>query len=415
MSGAFGAAAAALAAGAALAAAAGAAGPPRCEASAELVPTRAYVGQQVQYQLRILRRRDATSLEWETQLSFPTFRAEWLPTLSGDDRAERGGETYLVFLERRALFAAHPGRLTIPSASLRCTSPDGSEIASIPPLVLEVDELPAEGRPPGFAGLLGPVTLSASVAPAGVALGGSLHLSVIVQGDTNLWNMPSPRESLAQLADVEVFEQPAQLARDAGRALVLRRYFSFDLVPRRAGVLRLPALRVPYFDPATGRYGEATAALPALRVAEARVRAPAPGGPVPRAAAARLPSRPAWGLLALALVAAPLAVAAVRWRRSWAPRDEVAECLAEARGAAARGDGDAAARAGAQALRLALDEAAGAAAGPAGEEDGAPGGGAAALLLALERARFAAGSPAPELAEVEAAVARLREPRARRR
>jgi hypothetical protein len=364
------------------------------------------VGQQVQYQLRILRRRDVGSVEWETQLSFPTFRAEWLPTLSGDDRTERGGETYLVLLERRALFAAHPGRLTIPAASLRCTSEDGSEIARIPPLVLEVAEPPAEGRPPGFAGLIGPVTLSASASPGRIALGGSLRLSVIVQGDTNLWSMPSPRESLAQLADVEVFEQPAQLARDAGRALVLRRYFSFDLVPRKAGVLQLPVLRVPYFDPASGRYAEATAPLPALRVADARARAPAHEDARPGTGAEQRPSRRLWSLLALALVATPLALLAVRWRARRAPRDEVAERLAEARAAAARGDGDAAARAGAQALRLALAE----------EPAAAPEGGAAALLLALERARFAPGAPAPGIAEVEAAVARLRErPRARRR
>jgi len=410
--------AAALAAGAALTAAAQGAVPPRCEASAELVPARAYVGQQVHYQLRILRRRDVTSLEWETQLSFPTFRVEWLPTLSGDDRAAQGGETYLVFLERRALFAAHPGRLTVPSASLRCTSPDGSEIASIPPLVLEVQELPAEGRPPGFAGLLGPLALSFGLTPEKVALGGSLRLSVIAQGYTNLWSMPSPREALAAVPDVDVFEQPAELARDAGRALALRRYFHFDLVPRKAGVLPLPALRVPYFDPATGRYEEATAQLPALRVVEAPARPRAPGQPATPAGTSRGPAPRLARFLALAAGLGALALAAgllllLRGRRRRAPGDDLAGLLAEARAAAARGDGDASARAASQALQLALAAARGAAAPPAGLED-APGPlrDAARLLAQIERARFAPGGAPPQLRAVEAAIARLQERRA---
>jgi hypothetical protein len=407
--------AAALAAGAALAAAAQGAGPPRCEASAELVPARAYVGQQVHYQLRILRRRDVTSLEWETQLSFPTFRVEWLPTLSGDDRAAQGGETYLVFLERRALFAAHPGRLTVPSASLRCASPDGSEIASVPPVVLEVLELPAEGRPPGFAGLLGPLALSFGLTPERVALGGSLRLSVIAQGYTNLWSMPSPREALAAVPDVDVFEQPPELARDAGRALALRRYFHFDLVPRKAGVLPLPALRVPYFDPATGRYEEATAQLPALRVAQAPARPRAPGLPATAAETPRGPAPRLARFVALAAGLGALALAAgllLRRRRQRAPGDDLTGRLAEARAAAARGEGDAASRAAAQALQLALAAARRGEGPPAGLED-APGPlrDAARLLAQIERSRFAPGGAPPELRAVEAAIARLQERR----
>ena len=95
--------------------------------------------------------------------------------------------------ERRALFPAHAGRLTVPGAALRCAAPDGEEIVPIPALEVLVDPLPPEGRPEGFGGLLGPVAVTARVTPRRVALGETLRVSVLVQGDTNVWDAPSPR------------------------------------------------------------------------------------------------------------------------------------------------------------------------------------------------------------------------------
>lgn len=401
-----------LAAGASAAPAA----PPRCEVEAEVVPARGFVGQQLHFRLRILRRRDVGTLEWATPLSFPTFRSEWLPGLTGDAAVEREGESWLVFVERRALFPAHAGRLRIPAAALRCASPDGEEIVPIPPLEVEVDALPAEGQPADFAGLLGPVEVTATPARARIALGESLRVSVLVQGDTNLWNTPSPRPAF-DAPELEVFEHPAELARDAGRGLLLRRYFAFDLVPRRAGVLRLPEIRIPYFDPTSRHYAEARARIAPIEVREAAF-APAPE-PAPRRAAsaarAARSSRYVWlaAVGASALLAGGLAVAArLRWRRRAAPSaaEEIALWLAAARDAERRGDRDAAASSAGRALRAALAAAPALAAEEiaARHPDAGPAHDAAQLLARLERARFSAAATAPPLAEVEASIERLR-------
>jgi hypothetical protein len=66
------------------------------------------------------------------------------------------------------------------------------------------------------------------------------------------------------------------MARDVGRRLVLRRYFSYDLVPRRVGTVRIPEVRIPYFDPASRRYQQAV-----LRGSEVRVTPAATAGVVP--------------------------------------------------------------------------------------------------------------------------------------
>jgi hypothetical protein len=388
--------------------------PPRCEVSAEVQPARSFVGQQLHYRLRILRRRDVGSLEWATPLSFPTFRSEWLPGIAGDTRVEREGETWLVFAERRALFPAHAGRLTVPGAALRCASPDGEEIVPIPALEVLVDPLPPEGRPEGFGGLLGPVAVTARVTPRRVALGETLRVSVLVQGDTNVWDAPSPRAAL-EAAGVEVFEHPAELARDAGRALVLRRYFTFDLVPRRSGLLRLPELRVPYFDPVARRYAEASAQLAAVEVVEA---APAPAGGdvrparIPPAAQRRAP---VWLAAAGAAALAGALALALAWRRRRraapaSPRAETERWLAAARAAERRADAEAAAAAAGRALRAALRAAPGLSAEEiaAGLPAEGPAHEAGRLLAQLERARFAAGAARPALAEIEASIERLR-------
>jgi hypothetical protein len=390
--------------------------PPRCEAEAAVEPARGFVGQQLHYHLRILRRRDVGTLEWATPLSFPTFRSEWLPGVTGEARVEREGETWLVFVERRALFPAHPGLLRIPGAALRCVSPDGEEIVPIPALEVQVDELPAEGRPGRFGGLLGPIELTAAVTPSRVALGETLRVSVLLRGDTNLWDADSPRAAL-EAAGVDVFERPPELARDAGRALRLRRYLHYDLVPRRAGVIRLGELRIPYFDPAARRYGEARAQLAPIEVREASAAPALPGlRAEPRPPAPAAPAQPLRRLaLALAAAGALAAAATFVWwrRRPAAPASaaqQIERWLAEARAAEARRDREAAAAAGARALRAALRAEAGLsteeilqrlpAEGPARD--------AGRLLAEIERARFAGGGPAPAVEAIEASVARLR-------
>jgi len=250
--------------------------PPRCRIFVDLAPERAFVGEQVHYRIRILRRRDVHALEWHTALSFPTFRAEWLPGVASDEPLAQDGESWLEFLERRAIYPAHPGHLEIPEAALRCATVDGEEVVAVPSRSLEVDALPLEGQPAGFSGLLGPVTVVTNAREDRLALGETLHLTVRLEGETNVWAAPSPRAALESVPELDVFAHAGQLARDAGRTLRLRQYWTFDLVPRRAGTLRLPELRFAYFDPAERRYAEASAPGLAIAVGEAPARGPAP-------------------------------------------------------------------------------------------------------------------------------------------
>jgi len=372
---------------------------PRCLVEASLDRPRAFVGEQLHYHVRVLRRPDATH-GWETPLGFPRARAEWLVGLAAGSRGPREGPHRIGLSEHRAVFPALPGTLRIEGASVRCAAADGEEVVPVPAVLAEIEPLPSEGRPAGFSGLVGPVRWSAVLAPERVALGGSARLSVVAIGSGNTWLAPSPAPQLRAVPALEVFERPAELARDAGRELVWRRYFAFELVPRQVGRLALPELRLPHFDPAARAYAETRLALPALAVREP----PAPDEAAAPARPAAERAGPGAGRLRGALAAAALAALALaalglrrrrrRRARSAVPRD-TASWLREARAADARGDAGAAAAAAERALRGALESA------PAGAWAHA----AAALLARVERGRFAPGAERPALAEVEALLA----------
>jgi hypothetical protein len=321
---------------------------------------------------RIVRREDVARVEWERPLSFPGFRAEWLPGRAEDTSMQYRGVTYLAREEHRAVFAARPGRWTIPSATLRCTiaghgpRPEVVSKIEVPAVEVRVDPIPGPGRPEGWNGLVGPVQVQAIAEPQSLTLGGSVRISVQVRGRGNLWILDPPLGESA-IEGGEVFPRPAELALDEGQRLGVRRFFRYQIVPRRSGRLTIPALRFPYYDPARGRFGEAATAPLEIRVA-------------PRPAVDSLPLTPTGGaerdrrrngsaptgdstlrwIVGAATVVAGLSLLGVfGWRRgrvhSW---KAVERALAAARSEADAGDPLAESRELARALRAALAHAA---------------------------------------------------------
>jgi hypothetical protein len=392
---------------------------PLCVASVALDPARAHPGQPVHWRLHVLVREGVGDLAWEEPPAFPGLRAERLGARVPQAPIERDGEVYQVREDGRALFADRPGRVVLPAARLLCRArgPAGerAERVATPEAALEVLPFP-EPRPPGFRGLVGPLSLRRSATPESVALGRSVRVAVTLQGGGNLWDASEPELPAEALSGAEVFRRPAELELERGAELVVRRRFAFDLVPRRQGVLRVPALAWSYYDPAAGRYAEA--AVPALevrvappapvaarRAREARADGDADAGPDPprrfRAVAAVA--------LGAGLLAAWAAASGPRRRRRRAARREAEAALAQAE--LARGDREAELAALSRALRAALaarEAAVGDPAEAAAQGELAPAlRGALAALAALERARFDPSAPAPERAEVLRALAAL--------
>ena len=232
------------------------AGAPLCHAEVVLAAPRAFVGEPLLHRVRITQRREVVDLRWETSLSFPALRVEPILGPGGPPEESADGQ---VIEERRVLFPARAGRLALPAARIACESAGRVETAAVPATELLAEEPPREGRPDGWAGLIGPVEVTSHVTPDRVELGESVSIVVTVRGATNVWAAPVSFADAFPTEVAELFERPPELTRDMGRTLVLHSYRSFDLVPRRAGALAIPELRIAYFDPGSRRYAEARA------------------------------------------------------------------------------------------------------------------------------------------------------------
>ena len=386
---------------------------PACRAQARIEPEHAVVGQQVLYRVRVLRRDDVVRVEWAEPPVFGHARVEALPPEPRPDVRE-DGVLFHVHDEQRALFAERSGQLPLGGAVLRCVSA-GETVQQllVPAVRLDVRPFPTEGQPSGWNGLVGPVLLNLSVTPERVALGQSLRIALMARGPGNLWLLESPPLPASALAGAEVFAHPPELVLERGHGLFLREHLAQDVVPRAAGRLVIPPIRVPYFDPEAGVYREATTQEVVVMVEEraaldttAGPRAPARGAPAPDS------DRGAGGWLGALGAAGALAGAAVAWRLRRRPADAAVQALSAAAQARAAGDlaGELAAQA--RALRAALarhfPEAGALAAEELAARAALPSARAAAALLAsVERARFQPGATPPAPEEIERAVRAL--------
>lgn len=192
------------------------------------------------------------------------------------DDETHGGRIYAVFALAQRLVPTRAGTLAVPPAGLRFAwaarfeedffgerVPQDRQDAAFAtgPVGLAVAELPAAGRPPGFTGLVGRVAASAVIAgPAAARVGEGLSLRLAVDGDGDLRPFAPP--SLAGLQAFHV--RGLREENEPGRRVAV-----YDLVALRAGTHAIPAIAVPYFDPAAARYDVAAAAPVEIAVAPA--------------------------------------------------------------------------------------------------------------------------------------------------
>jgi hypothetical protein len=119
------------------------------------------------------------------------------------------------------------------------------------PIVIDVTEPPSEGRPPGYSGEVGNFDLSASVEPRKIAAGGSVAVTARVKGRGRL---PGAL-ALPEQSGVEWLEPTLRDDAVVDDSVVGgTRTFSYVVRLTRSGTLDLGALKLPLFNPATGRY-----------------------------------------------------------------------------------------------------------------------------------------------------------------
>lgn len=173
------------------------------------------------------------------------------------------------------------------------------------PLVLRILPLPSEGRPAGFSGGVGKITITASADATEVEAGKSLNLVLTVEGEGDLSAIAPPR--LDGLAGFHVYGRL-----DGGNAA--KRTFTYEISPTIVAVTEVPPVSLDYFDPnpPAGYRTARTASIP-LRVL------PGASAPSPPAEKSKEGIPPGLVVLAIVVAIATALLAASRFRKSSPP------------------------------------------------------------------------------------------------
>lgn len=252
-------------------------------------PDTAYVGQQITLFSQAWVSEDAQiRLRRAPEYHPPNAPGFWthdLPNLTRSGKRILGDRSYRVQEFQRAYFPLAPGEYTLPPARLTYEvrrsflySSDDQDLAT-DSLRLVVLPFPEEGRPEGFDGAVGRFEITARLEPASVPAGEAAALVVEIEGKGNIRALPPPR--IPALPGVEL-HPPAEDAtiRETHDGISGVKKFTWILVPREAGQLRIPPVEYPHFDPVARRYETATAQPLTLEVrsgsADDRSDAPTP-------------------------------------------------------------------------------------------------------------------------------------------
>jgi hypothetical protein len=251
---------------------------PAVSLQAEMQPPQPVVGQQVLYTIYLLTREDIANI---APTGLPAFKGFWvqdipIPQHPPMEMVELGGRRYgRVPLIQKALFPLRAGTFPIEGATLDLTVEHYDRSFFFGPAIArpETVRLRTEGQilnvqplppaPPGFAGAVGQLALTARLEPQQLRLGEAATLTVQLGGTGNLQGLPEPKVTAP--SGLTLYP-PQQEGRDeiAGTTVRGRRSWSYVVVPGRTGSYRLEPPRVPYFDPVSRQYRTATA--PALEL-----------------------------------------------------------------------------------------------------------------------------------------------------
>jgi hypothetical protein len=230
-----------------------------------LAPDTVYIGEQFTYQVAVFVDEAVRNrLRRTPGFAPPELRGmlayELAPVRGIIPARKVGDRRYEPHLYQRAIFPLVAGTHVIPSAELQYSLPlsysffsrEESRVLRTDSLVVVARDLPAEGRPPDYAGAVGELSLSAAVDPGSARVGDPAVLTLKVSGTGNIKMLPRPSISVPWGALVPAQERVnIDLASQTVRG---SKEFDWVITPHLAGEQELPALRYPYFNPKTERY-----------------------------------------------------------------------------------------------------------------------------------------------------------------
>jgi len=235
--------------------------------------TEAFVNQQILYTLKFYRAVKIRGASLEP-INFEGFLAERL----GKEREYSqilNGKKYVITEVRFALFPQRSGTLTITPAKINCQllyknsrrsrgfpfdsffdnfSYDvKNELLTSEPLTINVSPLPALQNPSLATPLVGTFHITADLNPKDIKVGESSTLTITISGAGNVDSIPDPQ--IEDMEDFKLYEDKPQVDKKITLdGISGTKSFKRAIVPTKPGNFTIPAIKLPYLDPDTGKY-----------------------------------------------------------------------------------------------------------------------------------------------------------------
>jgi hypothetical protein len=185
-----------------------------------------------------------------------------------------GGQMYDLFVSYQTIFPLGPGRIDAPPAVLTYDVPTSTSYFAPEErktIVSPSARLVARGIPPALAAALGTGPTAHDLRLAwrgpvdGLRIGSPAIVELAISGAGNLTLWPAPQ--IRWPSGVHVYPEPTdEHAVPVQGVIAGEKRFRFTVVADSAGVLTLPAVTYPFFDPLTGTVHPATAGSMSLPV-----------------------------------------------------------------------------------------------------------------------------------------------------
>lgn len=120
------------------------------------------------------------------------------------------------------------------------------------PLVLTIQALPTEGKPPGFSGAVGDFTFELEAKPRQLTMGDPITLTTRITGNGNIDTVPAPELNLGpnfKQYEAQLLEKDIHESRSSGWKI-----FEQVAIPMDGSIAEIPRVTFSYFHPGEERY-----------------------------------------------------------------------------------------------------------------------------------------------------------------
>ena len=234
-----------------------------------------YMGESLMATIKVYTKVDLVNLGRTKFPDFNGFLAEEVPTPQRIElvREAVDGQIYNVGTIRKVLlYPQHTGEITIEPFELECivrqrlanggrsffdeffgNYKDVRAMRRSKPVTIQVKELPQLGKPAGFGGTVGNVTMATSLSADTVNANDAITYKVTFRGTGNLKLLKAPTINFP--LDFEVYD-PKE-SRDLNiteNGMAGSVSFDYLIIPRYSGDYKIPAIRFSYFDSQSNTY-----------------------------------------------------------------------------------------------------------------------------------------------------------------